>query len=294
MMNNLSLATYQLSESPLDLRAPVFAKLRKGAWWMRLTILAIVDYILLSISWFIPEYQTALMHSSKPLPSDFLPILTTACIQIGALALQGNYQAGKKRHDYFNIVKTLIFADGLIIVLGFFYQPFFDVSRSELIISLMLSISFICLNRFSINFALELLRNKKVLGCYPAFIIYDDGEQEKIINFVKKENRYIICGSEHAKSLDKYHRKATFEKLNELGVAEVFISWNAIKNRMFLCWLFQASGITVHLLQMEFKPIYRDVEFTNIGGIPCLSFYCPLIPGGGFWIKRVFDFCFTA
>ena len=140
MMNNLSLATYQLSESPLDLRAPVFAKLRKGAWWMRLTMLAIVDYILLSIAWLIPEYQTVLMHSHKLVPSDFFSIFTTACIQIGALALQGNYQAGKKRFDYFNIIKTLIFADGLIIVFSFFYQPFLDVSRSELIISLLLSI----------------------------------------------------------------------------------------------------------------------------------------------------------
>lgn len=293
MINNPSIATHQLSESPLDLRAPVFARLRKGAWWMRLTILVLVDYFLLFLAWFLPEYHASSVHFRGYIPSDFLSMLITTTIQIGALALQGTYQAGKKRCDYFNIIKTLIFAHGLIIIFGFFYQPILYNTRSELIISLLLSTSFICVGRLAINVTLEFLRNKKTLGCYPTFIIYDSEEKERIINFVNKEKRYIISGSDDAKSLDRSHRQATLEKLNKLGVTEVFVSWDAIKNRMFVCWLFQASGITVHLLQMEFKPIYRDVEFTNIGGIPCLSFYCPTIPGGGFWIKRSFDFCFT-
>ena len=55
MMNNPSIANHQLSESPLDLRAPVFTRLRKGAWWMRLTTLVLVDYVLLVLAWFLPE-----------------------------------------------------------------------------------------------------------------------------------------------------------------------------------------------------------------------------------------------
>ncbi|PHM07451.1 hypothetical protein CK516_26995 [Nostoc sp. 'Peltigera malacea cyanobiont' DB3992] len=57
-------------------------------------------------------------------------------------------------------------------------------------------------------------------------------------------------------------------QLNQLGVTEVFISWDALKNRMFLCWLFQASGIQVHILPMELKPIYKNVQFNKIGGMP--------------------------
>ncbi len=288
MINN-PIATHQFSESPLDLRAPVFAGLRKGAWWMRLTTLLLVDYILLFFAWFLPEYHAYSVH----MPSDSSSIVITTAIQIGALALQGTYQAGKKRYDYFNIIKTLTFAQGLIIIFDFFTEPLLEATPSKLIICLLLSITFVCLGRFAINVTLEYLRKKKTLGCYPAFIICESEEKERVINFVNKENRYIISGTDDARALDRYHRQATFEKLNELGVAEVFVSWDAIKNRMFVCWLFQASGITVHLLQMEFKPIYRDVEFTNIGGIPCLSFYCPTIPGGGFWIKRIFDFCFA-
>lgn len=294
MINNPSMATYQLSESPLDLRAPVFARLRKGSWWMRLTILVLVDYVLLFLAWFVSDYYASSVHLPESIPSNFSSMLITTAIQIGALAVQGNYQAGNKRSDYINIIKTLVFAQGLIIIIGFLYQPLIEGTRSELIISLLISTSFICVGRFAINLLLEFLRGKKILGCYPAFIIYDSEDKDKIKTFVEKEKRYIICGNDSAQSLDRYNRQATFEKLNQLGVTEVFISWDAIKNRMFTCWLFQASGITVHLLQTEFKPIYRDVEFTNIGGIPCLSFYCPTIPGGGFWIKRCFDFCFTS
>jgi exopolysaccharide biosynthesis polyprenyl glycosylphosphotransferase len=61
-----------------------------------------------------------------------------------------------------------------------------------------------------------------------------------------------------------------------------------------LCWLFQAYGITVHLLPTEFQPIYRDLVIYNVGGMACLSFVCPIITGKDFWIKRCFDFCFTA
>ncbi len=294
MINNPSMATYQLSESPLDLRAPVFARLRKGSWWMRLTILVVLDYVLLFLAWFVSEYYASSVHLPGSIPSNFSSMFITTAIQIGALALQGNYQAGNKRYDYINIIKTLVFSQGLIILLGFFYQQIIEETRSKLITSLLISTSFICISRFLINLILEFLRDKQLLGCYPAFIIYNSEDKEKIINFVKKEKRYILCGDDSAKSLDRYNRQATFEKLNQLGVTEVFISWDAIKDRMFTCWLFQASGITVHLLQTEFKPIYRDVEFTNIGGIPCLSFYCPTIPGGGFWIKRCFDFCFTS
>jgi exopolysaccharide biosynthesis polyprenyl glycosylphosphotransferase len=138
------------------------------------------------------------------------------------------------------------------------------------------------------------MRDRKLIGSHSVFVICDPKEQEEYANFINKENFYTIVGFDGYKALDRYHRQATLEHLHELGVSEIFISWNAIKNRMFLCWLFQAAGITIHILPLEIKQIYKDAELSNIGGMPCMTFKCPLITGKDFWIKRVFDFCFAS
>ena len=45
---------------------------------------------------------------------------------------------------------------------------------------------------------------------------------------------------------------------------------------------------------MELKPIHREIKSHRIGGMNCLSFYCPIITGKDFWTKRILDFCFAA
>ncbi|MDB9380595.1 hypothetical protein [Nodularia sphaerocarpa] len=87
------------------------------------------------------------------------------------------------------------------------------------------------------------MRRRKVLGCNYAFVISDPENHEAVINLVKKEKGYVICGSATATSLDRAYRQETLEYLDKLGITEIFIDWEAINNRMFLCWLFQASGI---------------------------------------------------
>jgi CDP-diglyceride synthetase len=106
--------SYQLSEAPLDLRAPVSSKIRKGGWWLRLGTLITVDFTLLMIAWTLIEYQVF----SEP-ENLYFSMLATIFIQISALAIQGTYEPGDKRHDYLNIIKTMIFAHGIILFLCF-------------------------------------------------------------------------------------------------------------------------------------------------------------------------------
>ncbi|BAY09530.1 sugar transferase [Calothrix sp. NIES-2098] len=284
----------RLRDVPLDLRASVSIQVRKGLWWLRLTTLVSVDCAVLFAAWILAKYHTNAVDFSWQTPSSFSVIMMTVVIQIAALALQGNYQPGKKRYDYLNIIKTLTFAQGLILIVGFLYQPPINITRSTLIWSWLLSTSFVCAGRAAANMALEYLRHRQILGQSAVFIICEPEETEKIISFIKKEKRYIICGTASARCLDRYYRQETLEKLNQLGVTEVFIAWSAIKNRMFIRWLFQASGITVHLLSVEIKNIYRNVEFNQIGGITCLSLDCPILTSKDFWIKRSLDFCLAA
>ncbi|MTJ08766.1 sugar transferase [Anabaena sp. UHCC 0204] len=287
-MNNQSLISSNLSEAELDLRAPTFAKVRKGGWWLRSMTLILVDTILLLIAWILAEYRLAWVGQYE-----YSSILIAVFIQIASLYFQGNYEPGTKRANYGNIIKTLFFAHCVILMFSVLYQPIEDMRRSTLIFFLLMSTSLVCVGRLVINISIEYLRKKKKIGCNPVFIICDSQDEEIVFSFIKKENRYIIAGSNNTNCLDRNNRQKTLETLNKLGVTEVFISWSAIQNRMFLCWLFQASGITLHLLPVELKAIYRDIEIHNVGGMTCLSFMCPVIIGKDFWIKRIFDICFA-
>ncbi|MBE9007320.1 sugar transferase [Fortiea sp. LEGE XX443] len=281
-----------LRTSAPDLRASAFFKVSKGAWWLRIITLILVDCFVLFLAWTLTQYQAFPVDVAGYAPRNYIPKLIL--IQIGALFLQGTYQSGKQRYDYFNIIKTLTFAHGLILFISILYQPIIEVTKFILTVSWLLCTTLVITSRFVVEVTLKYLRQRKILGCNSVFIICEPEHHEQVINFIKNEKRYIIRGFDTATSLDRCNRENTLEKLNNLNITEVFIAGDAIKNRMFLCWLFQASGITVNILPMQLKPIHRQVYFQKIGGMPCLSVSCPTIIGRDFWIKRVFDFCFTS
>jgi exopolysaccharide biosynthesis polyprenyl glycosylphosphotransferase len=94
-----------------------------------------------------------------------------------------------------------------------------------------------------------------------------------------------------ARALDRAKRDATFAKLRHMGVTEAFVSWDAIKNRLFLCWHFQTAGITLHVLPIGIEPLFKGSNFWMIGGCPVPTFPSAVITGLDFWVKRIFDFC---
>lgn len=286
------MSSTQFNSAYLDLRKPVFARIKKGSWWLRLVTLVSLDSILLFWAWILSRSHTSLDFPGHT-QNNYLLFIAVA-IQIAALALQGSYKEFQKPHSYFNLIKTLTYTHGLILFISFIFQPIIDVSRFPLISSWLMSILFVCSGRFVINLSVENLRKQKILGRNPIFIICEPEHYQQYLATLKKENRYIICGTASPKVLDRYSRQETLEKLNKLNVTEVFVSWDSIKNRMFLRWLFQSSGITLHILPMQLTPIYRDVKFNKIGGMTCLSLDCPVITGKDFWIKRVMDFSIAA
>ncbi|MEA5580242.1 sugar transferase [Nodularia harveyana UHCC-0300] len=293
-MDNQSIGTSKLRKAPLDLRAPAQMKVRKGLWWLRLVTLVTVDWNLLFLAWVLAQDNPLLVYSLWDDPDNSrLHIPGLVLLQIAALALQGMYNSGKKRYDYWGIIKTLSFTQVLILFICFLYQPIVDIPRTSYIFSWLMAISFVCAGRFFIDLNLEYLRRRKVLGNNLAFVISDPDNHQEVIQLVEKEKGYIISGSASARALDREHRQETLKMLEQLRITEIFIDWDAIKNRMFLCWLLQASGLTVHIIPMDLKPIYRNVEMKKIGGMTCLSFSSPVITGRDFWIKRIFDFCFT-
>lgn len=261
--------------------------------WLRVLTLVLLDAFLLFSAWTISDLLGT--RTSSPWTGHNQPffLFVILSVGIGVMAARGLYAPGDRRRDYFGLVQAITLAVFLILLTAFLYQPGDFISRSAFLLFWFLSIGFICAGRFGVEVAVKTFRTRGAIR-YPVFLIADETSRDRDIDLIRRENRYDILGIADSRCLDRDNREETFEKLRSLGIAEIFISWDAIKNRMFVCWNFQTAGITVHILPLGSDPMMPKSELWIIGGQPSLTFPPPVITGSDFWIKRCFDFCAAA
>lgn len=273
-----------------DLRSPGFATLRRGATvgWLRIFTLIAADAVLLSLAWGLARLFGTDMSSSWTGNEGPIFLLLILVIGIGVIAARGLYAPGNNRRDYFGLFQAVSLAVIMVLLTAFLYEPGRFVSRSTFLLFWVFSVLFIWAGRFVIEQVVERSRKRGVI-CYPIFIIAND-DVTRAVKLVERESRYRIAGIADSHCLDRNRRDQTLREIREMGVAEVFISWDAIKNRMFVCWHFQTAGITVHILPTGFDPVLPKSELWIIGGQPSLTFPPPVITGSDFWMKRTFDF----
>ena len=282
-------------KSKLDLRAPVITQLSRstGGNWRRLTILCLLDATVLLLAWQIAVTYGDSQDSSwntQYNPLSLWPILAT---QIGLIAAEGLYNSGKKRRDYFRLIKVLTFSHVLLLLIAFFYQPGNFVSRQTFILSWLLSISLTCGARFAVDTAIKHLRKQGAVRG-STFLICRPEDRESAVKLLGQENCYNLLGWADVNSLaaNVHSLDATLENIYHLGVAEVFVcSWQSIKNRMFLYWKLRTAGITLHILPIELETLDQHLELQMVGRLPALKLSPELITGGDFLVKRCFDFC---
>jgi exopolysaccharide biosynthesis polyprenyl glycosylphosphotransferase len=277
-----------------DLRSSNFVSFRRGTTvgWLRVFTLVLLDAVLLSLAWKIAELHSTPIASpwTTDNPLSLLPVVG---IEICIIASRELYKAGEKRRDYGGLIKAVTLAEIILLLVAFFYKPGEFVSRSHFLLFWLLSILFICTGRFFMDSATDVLRKKGVIR-YPVFLISDAEFRQQSVELIEHENRYDILGSADARCLDQQNREATLANMRRLGIVEAFVSWDAIQNRLFLCWHFQTAGITLHVLPVGLEHPFRGSKFWMIGGLPSLTFPPPVITGIDFWIKRLFDFCSSA
>ncbi len=275
---------------PLDLRSPAQTGLRRGLTlgWMRIASLMLADAGAIALArWLAVAWGTKL-----PSPWTMSPtfLLVVVVIKLGVIASSQLYKAGDHRRDYLGLIKALSLGEVMVLLIAFLYEPDQYISRSTFLLSWLLSILFCCTGRFLINAVTEQLRRQGAIR-YPVFLIADTDEQPKSIALVEQQNCYTILGVANASALDRARREATLEYLRRLGVAEVFVSWSAIQNRLFLCWHFQTAGITVRILPSDLQSYFPKSEIWMLGRVPSLTVRGPVIVGGDYWVKRCFDVC---
>lgn len=275
-----------------DVRSPILNRLHKGLSLRRLRVVTLIglDAIMISLAWQLAEMLGTPWHSFWSLqenPTALLPVLS---IELSVLIAGGFYKAGKARQNYLELLKAITLAGILLLLVAYFYHPTQFVSRSQFLLFWVLSVSFVLPERFLIDRLVVALRSQGAIR-YPVFLIADSADADYVTQLIRNENRYEIVGISNSEALDEIERASTFAKVWQLGVAEVFISWEAIKDRLFLCWQFQAAGISVHVVLTGLDALFYDSESWTMERLPVISFSPPSITGTDFWIKRTFDFC---
>lgn len=274
-----------------DLRAANLPQLRRGiaSKWFRIVVLLIADIVALSVSWALSNRLGTYMSSPWQLQSNPISLVPVVGIVVSIIAARGLYGAGSQRKDYRGIFKAVVLGNAVLLLVAFFYAPDQFVSRSHFLYFLLFSIFSVCLSHYGVDRMIRLLREKEVISC-PVYLIADADIRAQAIELINQENRYTIQGIAAAACLDRAEREATFERLRRLGITEAFVTWDAIKRRLFLAWHFQRNGITLRVIPIKDEPLFQGASLWVIGGLPSLSFNPPLLTGIDFKIKQFFDF----
>jgi exopolysaccharide biosynthesis polyprenyl glycosylphosphotransferase len=219
---------------------------------------------------------------------NFSFLLLSLGVQVAILAATGVYRAGIYRRDYVNIIKTISLSSILLLFITYIYDPSTYIARSTYLLYWFASVACICTVRKIFDFSTNFLRQKGLM-CHSIFIIADAQQKEQLMNTIEKDNSYKVQGFADSSCLDWANREDTFASLRNLNVEEVFISWDSIKNRSFLCWHFYNAGMTVHILPTEGKLPFSKSRFSLIGELSLPTITAPIFAGVDFWFKRLFD-----
>lgn len=261
-----------------DLRSAKGTRIQRGIAirLLRVVTLICLDIIALTLAWKLAVFYGTPLESPWTQKTSFLLLILT--VEIGIIGAQGLYQAGTHRRNYFRLLKAVSLSDVFFVVIAFLYEPNHYVSRSILLLFWLWSIVFICTGRILFDLITKFLRKKGAIR-YPVFLIADREEQEGHISLLEQENCYTVQGVSESICLDRANREATLESLRKQGVVEAFVSWNAIKNRLYVCWHFQTAGILLRILPTAGVVRYPKTMLwmTGIGEVPCLTISSPIV-----------------
>jgi exopolysaccharide biosynthesis polyprenyl glycosylphosphotransferase len=257
---------------------------------MRVLMLILADALSLTFAWNLAiQYGTPL---ESPWVENLSFLFLNLGVQIAIMAIIGLYKAGFHRRDYFGIIKTVSLSVILLTFIAFLYEPNRYISRSSFLLYWSLSVIFICTLRLAFDLLTKFLRRKGVIR-HPIFIITDPDEKDYHIKLIEQDNCYNIQGLAPSSCLDLANRDKTFEYLRKQGISEAFVSWNSIKNRLYVCWRFSTAGITLKMLPSINESYHPKSTYSMVGEIPCPTISAPIFVGSDFWVKRIFDLCFS-
>jgi exopolysaccharide biosynthesis polyprenyl glycosylphosphotransferase len=276
-----------------DVRSSVLSRVHRGSYLRAFRVLTLLglDLVAFSLAWIAAEMLGTPWHSLWRFQENPIVMLLILPVVIGVLFVGEFYKPGKLRRNYLGLVKAITLSAVLLLVFSYLYRPNQFVSRSQFIMYWAFAILFVLAERLLIDRVIAKLRRRGAIR-YPTYLITSNAEVDHLTELIDQDNRYAIVGVSNPDALNEANRMATFARIRRLGIAEVFISGESIKDRLFLCWQFQTAGICVHIVSAGLDDLFNGSKFWSISeDFPTIVFSPPSLTGSDFWIKRVFDFC---
>jgi exopolysaccharide biosynthesis polyprenyl glycosylphosphotransferase len=276
-----------------DLRSTRTPRMQRGLFirLMRVVILIILDAAFMGLAWSLSGLPGTTLDTLTIKKISF--ILLNLGLTLAIFQTTGLYHAGVHRRNYLGIVRGISVASLVLFFINFFYAENSQIAYTTFLIYWFLAIAFVCSFRYLFNIVTNFIRLKGAIR-HRIFIIADEQDREHYhIKLLEKENYFSIQGYADSQCLDLANREITFDYLRQKNVDQVFISWNSIKNRLFLCWYFYNAGITLRMLPTIGEFSLPKSTFDMIGEVFFPTIPAPIIVGGDFWLKRFFDLCFS-
>lgn len=284
---NIALGSYDS-----DLRSAKGTSIQKGLLIKiaRVFTLSFIDTLSSIAAWILALAYGTPMDSPWVQNPSF--ILLNISVQLVIFSTIGLYRAGFHRRNNWGIIQAVSISVLLLSFIAFLYEPNRYISRSSLLLYWSLSIVFVCTSRLIFDLSTRFVRRKGMVR-HPIFIITPPEERDYHLRLVKKEDCYNIQGIADSSCLDLASRDKTFEYLRSQGITEAFVSWSAIKNRLYISWHFSTAGITLKMLPSEYESRHPNSTLCMVGDIHCPTISAPIIVGSDFWMKRLLDIVFS-
>ncbi|MBD2504263.1 sugar transferase [Anabaena azotica] len=276
-----------------DLRSARTPRVQRGLFirLMRIVILVSLDAASISLAWVLSGLSGTNLDIWTAKTLSFL--LLNLGLTLAIFQTTGLYDAGVHRRNYWGVIKGISLSSILLFFINFIYTENRHFAYTKYLAYWLLALVFICGYRYLFNFITNFFRVKGAIR-HRIFIIADEEDREEYyIKLLERENYFSIQDYADARCLDLANREMTFEYLRKKNIDQVFISWNSIKNRLFLCWHFYNAGITVRMLPTIGEFSLPKSTFDMIGEVFFPTIPAPIIVGGDFWMKRCFDLCFS-
>ena len=281
-------AAYQ---QPLDIRAPLMAKLSRGTSlnWLRVATLLGLDSLAIASAWMMAGNWINLPLIFENGNPDILVAIIV--ITLGIVAASGGYGTDDKRRGFPSLFQSLTLAQGVLLIIGYFYQPKEDIALSAFLLSWGLTLTFTFAERLFVHFAIVALRCQGLVR-QPIAIVGKPQDIEKAEKILNPTKQYDIRDRQslYPEDFVIQNWSKIIARLHDKKVSEVFVcSQLSLKDQISLYWQLKNAGIHLRLLPLGLELPIHWSEIKMVNGMPTLRFSSSPIVGGEFWVKRAFD-----
>ncbi|MGD1809681.1 sugar transferase [Dapis sp. BLCC M126] len=303
MLNSQKPITSDVEKSKSDQRAPNrIISLSRGIriGWLRTILFVLLDATLASLAWKSAQWVSSNQDTLKAIPSFdligdnasrpgfLLPILL---ITLNSIAAAGLYSERESRRQYFRLIKSLTFAQVIILFLAFLYEPEAIFSRSTFLLAWLFNLIFVLAGRLIAEASITIIRKSHL--SHKIFLVGtpQDTLLAKIALKLVNNKEYEILGQIDLSTKENSCRwQEILEKISKQGVGEIFVcSWRSIPDHMEFCWTVKTAGIHLRILPVGLSIPTQVPKIEMISGIPTIHLSPPAIVGFDYWIKRSFD-----